>query len=292
VLSTLPSALTTNWRTVIVMQVINLRSILLVSSLLVAISSLFAQAPSESAASAAQTDSAMTNDDIVNMLKMGFSNDVIKAKIKQVSTVDFKLDVDELSKLKSAGVSQDVISEMLKRSTAKAEGPKEAQAPPTSMPRFVAGAGMPTLSDIGAVKLITKDHADIELRSSAGNMSTTYAFVTMLVYCNYSGLKADARIQDRRPTLLVKSGKSPKGRLYFVSANVDNRNGVRSVKMANGRLFGAKNIGAPDSDNQVEYDVVAEGTDMWRLTPAKDLRPGEYGLWDKMMEMYDFGIDP
>jgi hypothetical protein len=255
-------------------------------------SPIFAQTSSQPTTSAAQTSSAMTNDDIFNMVKIGFSNDVIKAKIQQASAVDFKLDVDELSKLKSAGVSQDVISAMLKRATAKAEGPKEARAPPAGVPRFVAGAGIPTLSDLGAVKLITKDHGEIELRSSAGNMSTTYAFVTMLVYCNYPGLKADARIQDRRPTLLVKSGKSPKGRLYFVSANVDNRNGVRSVKMANGRLFGARNIGAPDSDNQVEYDVVAEGTDTWRLTPAKDLRPGEYGLWDQMMEMYDFGIDP
>jgi hypothetical protein len=57
-------------------------------------------------------------------------------------------------------------------------------------------------------------------------------------------------------------------------------------------LFGVKNLGAPDSDNQMPYDVVAEGPDTWRLTPTKDLKPGEYGLWSSMQEMYDFGIDP
>jgi hypothetical protein len=76
-----------------------------------------------------------------------------------------------------------------------------------------------------------------------------------------------------------------------VSAEVDKRNGVRSVKMGNSRFFGAKNIGAPDSDNQIDYDVVAEGPDTWRITPKKDLKPGEYGLWNSQMEMYDFGID-
>jgi hypothetical protein len=252
----------------------------------------FAQTPTPLASSAAQMSSPMTNEDIVKMSKMGFANDVIKAKIQEVGAVDFRLEVDDLSKLKSAGVSQDVISAMLTRSTARTNAPKDAQPARNSVPTFVAGAGIPTMSDVGTVKLLTRDHAELELRSSAGNISTTYAFVTMLVYCNYPGLKADARIQDPRPTLLVKSGKSPKGRLYLVSASVDHRNGVRSVKLGNAGFGRAKNIGAPDSDNQVEYDVVAETADTWRLIPTKDLRPGEYGLWDQMQEMYDFGIDP
>jgi hypothetical protein len=123
-------------------------------------------------------------------------------------------------------------------------------------------------------------------------MSTTYAFVTVLMHVNYPGLKADVRTQDRRPTLLIESEKSPKGRLNLVSTDADKRNGVRSVKLGNSGFGRAKNIGAPVSDNQVEYDVVAEGSDKWRLTPTKDLSPGEYGLWNQMQEMYDFGIDP
>ena len=62
--------------------------------------------------------------------------------------------------------------------------------------------------------------------------------------------------------------------------------------MGNSRFFGVKNVGAPDSDNQIAYDVVAEGPDTWRLTPTKDLHTGEYGLWSSMSELYDFGIDP
>jgi hypothetical protein len=278
----------------IIKKAVCLRSMLLGSSLLFAIPNIvLAQTPAQRTEPSAQIKPAMTNEDVVKMSKMGFGNDVVVAKIEQVSSVDFKLEVDDLSKLKAAGVSPTVISEMLKRSTTKVDAPNEAQAPPANMPPIVAGAaGLPSYSDVGAVKLISKDHGEIELRSSAGSISTTYAYVTVLVYCNYPGLKADARVHDPRPTLIVRSGKSPKGRLYLVSADSDKRNGVRSVKLANGRLFGAKNIGAPDSDDQIEYDVVAEGSDTWRLTPTKDLKPGEYGLWNEMHEMYDFGIDP
>jgi hypothetical protein len=266
---------------------------MLVSLWLVAISGIvFAQVPQQSNGSAAQAPPAMSNDDVVNMVRMGFGNDVIEAKIQQANVVDFKLEINDLSKLKSAGVSQDVISAMLKRSTAQAETPPAAQAPPGAPP-IVAGAdGIPTFSEAGAVKLITKDHGEIELRSSGGSMSTTYAFYTVLFYWNYPGTRADVRVHDRRPTLLVRSGNSPKGRLYLVSAEVDKRNGVRSVKVGNSRFGGVNNVGAPDSDNQIEYDVAAEGADMWRLTPTNDLKPGEYGLWNERKEIYDFGIDP
>jgi hypothetical protein len=274
--------------------VTNRRLTLLLLPLLVAMSGpAFAQTPPQPPASAAQTKSAMTNNDVVNLSKLGFHDDVIDAKIQQAAAVDFKLEVDDLAKLKSAGVSQGVISAMLKRGTAAPEPPKDAQAPYMRGSPMVAGAaGMPSFSDIGAVKLIAKDHGEIELHSSAGDISTTFVYVTTLLWCNYPGLKADVRIHDSRPTLLVKSGKSPKGRLYWVVAEADKKNGVRSVKLANHKLFGAKNTGAPDSDNQIEYDLVSEGPDTWRLTPTKDLRPGEYGLWNQMREMYDFGIDP
>jgi hypothetical protein len=242
-----------------------------------------------SGVAAAQTPSApgpaMTNDDIVKMAKLGFGDDVIQAKIQEAPAVAFKLEVDDLGKLKAAGVSQNVISAMLKRSTAPAQ--------PAGSPNVVTGpGGMPGFSDVGTVKLISKDHGTVDLRSIGGTMSTTYAYVTMLMHANYPGLKADARTQDHRPTLLIRSPTSPKGRMYLVSADADSGSNVRSVKMGNSRLFGAKNLGAPDSDNQIECDVVAEGTDGWRLTPTKDLKPGEYGLWVSVHSMYDFGVDP
>ena len=108
-------------------------------------------------------------------------------------------------------------------------------------------------------------------------MSTTFAYVTTLIYDNFPGIKADVRIHDERPTLLIRAPNNPKGHFYLVSAEVDTKNGGRSVKMGNHRMFGTKNLGAPDSDNQIEYEAVAEGADSWRLTPVKDLPNGECG---------------
>lgn len=229
---------------------------------------------------------ALTNDDIVKMASLGFGDDVIEAKIKQASAVSFKLEVDDLQKLKSAGVSQGVISAMLSRSSAGTAGGEEpAPGSPSGMvPPYGFAGGM-------EVKLATKDHGELTLRAMSGSMSSTFAYVTTLIHINYPGLKSDVRTQDPRPTLLIRYRDNPKGSFYLVSAEVDSRNNVRSVKMGNSRLFGMKNAGAPDSDNQIDYDAVPESNDTWRITPKKDLRPGEYGMW-RATQMYDFGVDP
>jgi len=237
----------------------------------------------------------LTNADIVSLAKLAMGDDVIIAKINQAAAVDFKLEVADLEALKKAGVTNPVISAMLKKSTAKSEPAPAAAAKPASGGGAAAPAGN-AYQAMGAqeadtVYLLMKDGKRITIRSMAGTMSSTYAYVTMLMHSNFEGLKADARTTDRRPSLILRSTKSPKGRMWFVSAEVDAKNNVRSVKMGNSKIFGAKNIGAPDSSNQIECDVVAEGPDTWRITPKKDLKPGEYGIWMNSNEMFDFGID-
>jgi hypothetical protein len=245
----------------------------------------FAQAPSASS-------SAMTNADVVKMANLGFGNDVIDAKISHANAVDFHLEVDDLSKLKAPGVSQDVITIMLKRSSGAGSSMSGRGLGPGARSTGMSPSGAPGMAD-ARVKLSANDHDDVILQSVAGTMSTTFAYVTTLIYANFPGLKADAHIQDNRPVFFVRSAQSPRGRVYLVSAEVDSTNNVRSVKMGNSHMFGAKNIGAPDPDNQIDCDAVAvEGTDTWRLTPKKDLKPGEYGLWMSMQEMYDFRVDP
>jgi hypothetical protein len=241
----------------------------------------FAQTPAAATAP-------LTNGDVVKMAKMGFGNDVIDAKIAQAPAVDFKLDVDDLSKLKAAGISQDVISAMLKRSSANTTPAGAASGPPTGV---YGPNGMSMVSGVGRVKLVADGQGPVELHSAAGTMSSTYAVFTTLMHINYPGEKADVRIHDKRPSLLIKSANNPKGRFYLVSAEVDHKDSVRSVKIGNSRFGGVKNMGAPDSDNQIAVDAVAQGPDTWQLTPTKELRPGEYGLWTSASEMYDFGVD-
>ena len=246
------------------------------------------------ALSAMQTGK-LTNADIISLAKAGMGDAVIIAKIKQATSADFKLEVADLKALKAAGVSDAVISEMLNKGSGAAPAPAAA-APAASKP---AAAAPPTSTapmgpnDADTVYILTKDGKRLTLRSAAGTMSSTYAYVTMLMHSNFDGLKADTRITDHRPSFVMRSYKSPKGRLWLVSAEVDQKNNVRSVKMGNSKIFGAKNIGAPDSSNQIEADIIADPNDGngWKITPKKDLPAGEYGLWMNTNEMFDFGID-
>ena len=229
-------------------------------------------------ASGTAATAAMTNADVVKLAKLGFGSDVIKAKIDSASAVNFKLEVDDLVNLKTAGVSQDVISEMLKRANGATAG---SRTPPM-------GAVMGNPND---VTMVTTDGGDMHLRGISGTISTTNAFVTVLEHYNFQGVSATTRTHDARPSFIVYSADQPKGRIYIVSVEVDSHDQNRSLKLGNSRFWGGmKNVGAPDKDNQIAYDAVAVGnSNQWKLTPTKDLKPGEYGLY--MGELFDFGVD-
>jgi len=228
----------------------------------------------------AATTAAMTNADVIKLAKLGFGSDVIKAKIDGASSVNFKTDVDDLVALKSAGVSQDVISEMLKRASGGAAGS--------------AGTVMGPAGPMGNpmdVTMVTTDGGNVHLRGISGTISTTNAFVTVLEHSNFPGMAASVRTHDTRPSFIVNSADQPKGHFYIVSLEVDNGDQDRSLKLGNSKFWGGmKNVGAPDKDNQIAYDAVSVGNgNQWKLTPSKDLKPGEYGVY--MGQLFDFGVD-
>jgi hypothetical protein len=249
-----------------------------VTALVLALSAVPLQLLTTSAAFAdTAAPAAMTNADVVKLAKLGFGAEVIKAKIDGAPAVNFKTDVDDLVSLKSAGVSQDVISEMLKRAGGGAMG---AAAPAGAM------VGNP-----GEVTMVTTDAGDVHLRGISGTISTTNAFVTVLEHSNFPGMAAGVRTHDARPSFIVNSPDQPKGHFYIVSLEVDTGDQDRSLKLGNSKFWGGmKNVGAPDKDNQIAYDAVSVGNgNQWKLTPTKDLKPGEYGVY--MGQLYDFGVD-
>lgn len=238
---------------------------------------------------AQSSSAAMTNADVVKLAKMGFGPEIIKEKISGASSVNFKLEVDDLVKLKNAGVSQDVISAMLRRADGGSGSPASSSGSASGSASASGPAGYPgSPSD---VTLVTKDGGSMHLRSISGTMSSTNAFVTVLMHYDYPGMAAAVRTHDARPSFIVNSADQPKGRLYIVTLDVDKGDQDRSLKLGNSRFWGGmKNMGGPDKDNQIAYDVVSMGGNQWKLTPSKDLKPGEYGLYSGAL--FDFGVDP
>jgi len=71
----------------------------------------------------------LSNDDVIKLFKLGFSDEVIISKIMQVKDVAFNLDTDSLIKLREEGVSQKVISVMLNRSKSLETGKQIISGP-------------------------------------------------------------------------------------------------------------------------------------------------------------------
>jgi hypothetical protein len=71
-----------------------------------------------------------------------------------------------------------------------------------------------------------------------------------------------------------------------VRLQVDEDDKVRSLKLGRGiASFKA------DSDYVVGFTTKPEGKGVWRIQPKSQLQPGEYGLYNGKVGVYDFGID-
>ena len=69
----------------------------------------------------------------------------------------------------------------------------------------------------------------------------------------------------------------------------------RSIDIQSPGMFGGVMTSAPDSDFLIKVDVTEEKPGLWRFTPTKQLKPGEYGIYvgkgEKAATLFDFGID-
>lgn len=84
------------------------------SILLVGVSAFAQQPPKSSAKASPQAKAAaITNGDVVSLVKAGFNDDLVIARIQQASTKAFDLSTEGMVALKSAGVSQRLIAFML-----------------------------------------------------------------------------------------------------------------------------------------------------------------------------------
>jgi hypothetical protein len=227
------------------------------------------------------TPSAITNEDVIKLAKLGFGDDVIIAKIQGAAFVSFKLETDDLVALKESGVSQPIIAAMIKKASSPSSG--------TIIDTPMGAVAAPGADDI-LVRLVTKDKT-IDLTSIAGHIGTTWAFFTVLSYMDYPNIKAEVRIGDLKPFILIQTRKSPQGRFYLVYCKPNKDNNNRSVKMGKSGMYTASDFGAPDGDWTVPFEVKQLQPGLWRMDPKNNLKPGEYGVWGPSSELYDFGVD-
>jgi hypothetical protein len=251
--------------------------------------------------SAVAQEAPLANADVVKLCKLDLGDEVVVAKINQARAVDFKLDTDSLVALKQEGVSKGVITAMLSRTSA----PPAHSGPAAGSARGIGGspgtlpAGLQNAGDEGV--LLRTAPGEVRLQSVQGDLSTTWAYVVTLTFLDFPGLRAEARITDRRPTIVVRGSKSPRGRVFLAKCESNKKDNDRSVKVGKAKMFSQKSWSTPDNDWTVDFDTKELPDNTWELTPKQDLKPGEYGvlfrggfygiLGGTQGELFDFGVD-
>jgi hypothetical protein len=230
---------------------------------------------------AADAEKPLDNAEIVKLTKADLGDAVIIAKINGAASVKFATGTDDLVKLKEAGVSKAVIAAMLDRSSA---------APPKAKPAAAASGGA-----AASVSLVASD-GTVPLKMVDGEVRTIVApFVGMKRFITIAEFAATVRTKDHKPSVTVATDKDPHKIYWLVKLDQDKKDMTRSMDVESPGMWGGVMSSAPDNDFMVKCDIIQEQPGVWKFTPVKDLKPGEYGIYlgkgEQTADLYDFGID-
>jgi hypothetical protein len=237
-----------------------------------------------SATLTAQQEAPLDNTQIIRLTTVEMGDAVIIAKIKSAKEVKFDTSTDDLVKLKEAGVSKAVLTAMLERQGTT------SNAPPAE------GGAEPRVT-------LRSREGSVDLRPVYGTASTQASPFSLVTWMRFEGLSATTRIRDRRPTVLIAADKSPRGRWWFVRTSQEEDEEYRYFDLKGGGVFSITWTGSPEEGSIVKCEATEESPGLWALTPLKDLKPGEYGVFAGQIQgwfpahaqgqavLFDFGIN-
>ncbi len=242
---------------------------------------------------------AMTNDEVISLTKAGLAAPIIVGKIR-TSKTEFDMSTDALIKLKQAGVLDDVVGAML-----EAKSGKSISAP-------VSGATVNGSTSVGAlgdpndpmakhnygiylfeekdgVKKMTALKPNVSAQNRTGGLFTssmTYGIGKVKTKTNLPGRSADLQMQSAAPTFyfylditsggLNTSSGVPSDPKEFTLVRFNQRSDNREVTIGKSNAFGAK--GGLSDEYVVQVKAEDMGNGIFKVTPATDLKKGEYGF--------------
>jgi hypothetical protein len=239
-----------------------------------------------------QSDKPLTNQDVIKLMKLGLSVEVIIKKVED-SPGAYDLSIDGLTSLAQNRVPNEVIKAM------QAAGTRQERKPPSSHSAGSSSASAP----IGSAATPTSgrstpypmppdkgaylwDGSDLHLlyQSTVPSAGTNFwrsmtPFVKKKFELQLVGAYAKAHFENQQPTILA-SGLGevipgiPAYRLLYVKTGgmLKDRRIVGTYDV--GGFFGSIRM----VDNEVECDVRKVGEGIYSIAPLKPLKDGEYGL--------------
>jgi len=224
----------------------------------------------------------LTNQDVIGMVQLGLSEDVIIAKIRAASAagadaVSFDTSVDGLRALKAANVSDAIIKVMINPAPA---------APAVAATGAAPAAGNPNLPP-QEVGVYWKDGSSFVLipgqaMSQAKVGGRAGSFLTDGIRNQHwdavlDGATSSNRVRDRRPVfyLYVPDGSSASD---YALIKLNKKGSRREFQVGSfGGVTGGKS--GVKRDKEIPFGAEHVGLRTYKLTLEEDLKPGEYGFF-------------
>jgi hypothetical protein len=273
----------------------------------------------------AQSKKPLTNSDIVQMVKAGFTEQTITDAIKANDTA-FDTSVQGLIALKNSGVSQTIIDAMLSAEARKRASAAVANSPKTPSPAAKAAPANPndprSPHDPGIYWLSKGQTGQplIRLSSTYYSKSKTGGFFTSRMTYGLSKAKWNAVLNGPAATLRIKE-RSPEFWFYFkekpqgfgqslpffgqatkpeefILAKLERKGDKRLMVIGQSSVF-SWSSGIP-SKEAAPFEVHEVEPGIYKVTPTKTLEPGEYcfvppggamGMGSIGGQVFDFGVD-
>ena len=220
----------------------------------------------------------LTNQDIIGMVSLGLSDDVVLGKIRVSQNTDFDTSLDGLRALKAAKVSDAVIKQMLQpKADAIAIHPEpDRPTTVTGMPDLIVGAYCGVYYKDQNGGWIT-----INILMPSGRENRGFASKGFLIY---RGAEATVHLSGRRPVFFIHSLGSPNP---WQILQLGKRGGRRELQVSQETALGVK---SGFSEKDIRDTVSKKITDnVSSVAPASDLVDGEYVVTDGV-SYFDFGI--
>jgi hypothetical protein len=241
-----------------------------------------------SGGSKSQADETLTNDAIVELVKLGLGEGPVVDKIK-ASSCNFDVTIDGLKRLKAASVPDTVISAMIAASKGKA-GPLVENPGDPNDPKSPHEAGIYYYEEASGKPKLTKLEPAVYSQHKGG----------VAIFARYGQTAESKAVLHPAHAVLQSTARKPVFYFYFentksglgetrniatspnefVLAQMEfkEKDNLRSLVTGQMNLYSGTQWGPKDqSIRALDFEKLAPG--MYRVTPKQDLANGEYCLF-------------
>lgn len=224
----------------------------------------------------------LSNQDVIEMTKLGLSDDVIIAKIRKVydagtDRVSFDTSVDGLKALKAANVSEPVIKVMINPTPAPAPIVGGSATPMTVDPSLPPPEVGVYWRDEGKFVLVQgQTVVNAKAGGKAGSMFT-YGLRNEHWDATIEGPTSKNMVRERQPVfyLYVPDGADSSD---YVLLKLNKKGNRREFQIGSfGGITGGKS--GVKKEKEVQFHAEHLGIRIYKLTMDEALKPGEYGFF-------------